>query len=271
MDLQEATTLVPLGDGRFAVDLRPEFAIGGNKPNGGYMLACLGRAAVTAAGEAGSTHVHPVSTGVSYLRSPDLGPAEIHVEVGRVGRTATQLSARLLQDDQPLVAARFLLGDLHDGSTPHWGGLLAPEITPFDECQSFGGGGMRPANGVDMRFDPDHSLQFGADGPSGDGSGELRAWFRFDDDRPVDTTSLLYVCDAMPPATFTVLQTGWVPTLDLTAYVRAVPSPGPLRIRFRAQMIQDGFADEVCEVWDSADRLVAQSTQICALRMPDPA
>lgn len=50
--------------------------------------------------------------------------------------------------------------------------------------------------------------------------------------------------------------------------MRAVPAPGPLRIRFRARVIQDGFADEVCEVWDAADRLVAQSTQLTALRMP---
>src|SRR5690606_11929964 len=75
MDLREATALERLGGGRYGVDLRQEFAIGGSKPNGGYMLACLGRAAVAAAGEAGATHEHPVSTGASYLRSPDLGPA----------------------------------------------------------------------------------------------------------------------------------------------------------------------------------------------------
>lgn len=268
MDLQEATTLTPLGPGRYAVDLRPEFAIGGNKPNGGYMLACLGRAAVAAAAEAGSSHVHPVSTGVSYLQSPDLGPAEIEVEVGRVGRTASQVTARLVQDERTLVSARILLGTLTDGSSPFWGHVPPPELTPFDDCATSVGSPMRPANGTDLRFDPAHALQFGADGPSGDGSGELRAWFRFEDDTPVDPVSLLYVCDAMPPATFTVVQSGWVPTLDLTAYVRAVPAPGPLRIRFRAQVIQDGFADEVCEVWDSADRLVAQSTQLCALRLP---
>jgi acyl-coenzyme A thioesterase PaaI-like protein len=270
MDLQQATALTPLGDGRYAVDLRQEFAIGGNKPNGGYMLACLGRAAVTAASAAGATQPHPVSTGVSYLQSPDLGPAEIETEVGRVGRTASQVTARLLQDGRPLVVARFLLGTLTPGTTPFWGQVPPPDLTPYDECLPFGGGSGsgRLPNGTDMRFDPTHALTFGSDGPSGDGSGELRAWFRFDDDRPVDPVSLLYVCDAMPPATFTVVQTGWVPTLDLTAYVRAVPAPGPLRIRFRAQVIQDGFADEVCEVWDSADRLVAQSTQICALRLP---
>jgi hypothetical protein len=36
----------------------------------------------------------------------------------------------------------------------------------------------------------------------------------------------------------------------------------------RAQLIQDGFADEVCEGWDSAGRLVLQSSQLAALRLP---
>jgi hypothetical protein len=60
-----------------------------------------------------------------------------------------------------------------------------------------------------------------------------------------------------------------VPTLDLTVYIRALPAPGPLRLRMRAQLIQDGFADEVCEGWDARGRLVFQSTQLAALRLPE--
>ncbi len=63
--------------------------------------------------------------------------------------------------------------------------------------------------------------------------------------------------------------TGWVPTLNLTAYVRAVPAPGALRMQFRVGVVQDGFADETMEIWDSAGRLVAQSTQLTALRIPE--
>jgi hypothetical protein len=33
-------------------------------------------------------------------------------------------------------------------------------------------------------------------------------------------------------------------------------------------MIQDGFADETFEAWDQDDRLVVQSTQFVALRLP---
>jgi acyl-coenzyme A thioesterase PaaI-like protein len=268
MNLDDATTLTPLGDGRYAVDLREEFAIGGNKPNGGYMLACLGRAAVTAAAEAGAEHPHPIATGVQYVRSPDLGPAVIETEITRVGRSASQVSARLVQDGTSGVAARFTLGRLHDDSEPYWGAVPVVDLAPIDDCAGFMGMPGRPDNGTRLVFDPDYTLTPTAEGLTGKGNGELRAWFRFADDRPVTPVDLLYVCDSMPPATFQILSTGWVPTLDLTAYVRAVPAPGPLRMRFRAQVIQDGFADEAMDVWDSAGRLVAQSTQLCALRMP---
>ena len=51
---------------------------------------------------------------------------------------------------------------------------------------------------------------------------------RFVDGRDPDPLALLYAVDALPPATFDLSgTTGWVPTLSLTAYVRAPPAPGP--------------------------------------------
>jgi acyl-coenzyme A thioesterase PaaI-like protein len=268
VDLDEASTLTPIGDGRYGVDLREEFAIGGNKPNGGYLLACLGRAALAAAAEVGATQPYVVAAGIQYVRSPDLGAAVIETEVLRVGGTASQVSARVVQDGTAGVAARFTLGHLHADSAPHWGSVPPVEIAPYDDCPPMVHPQRSGRSGIEVRFDPEHRLEFSEAGPSGVGEGELRAWITFDGGRAVTPAELLYVVDSLPPATFTVLATGWVPTLDLTVYVRAVPVPGPLRVRFRAQVIQDGFADEAFDVWDAAGRLVAQSTQLTALRMP---
>lgn len=99
-----------------------------------------------------------------------------------------------------------------------------------------------------------------------DGIGELRGWVRFPDDRPVDATSLTLLIDCFPPATFPLGSSGWVPTLQLTSYVRALPAPGPVKIRQRVQVIEGGFVDEVCEIWDSTDQLVAQGTQLAMVR-----
>ena len=55
---------------------------------------------------------------------------------------------------------------------------------------------------------------------------------------------------------------GWVPTLELTVHVRAVPAPGPVKCVFRSHFVQGGFFNEDGEVWDSAGTLVAQSRQL---------
>lgn len=269
MRFDTATAVTSLGDGNYEVDLLREYAIGGTKPNGGYLIACLARAAMAAATEAGSTHLHAVSAGAQYVSSPDVGVARIETEVLRVGRSATQVSARLSQDGRLAVTARFTLAALPPDTEPYWGGLKPVDLPPIEECDAPQlSDGMA---GPQLVFDPATSFTMTPEGPSATGDGELRAWFVSGDPDPIDPVMLLFAADSMPPATFSILVTGWVPTLDITVYVRAIPAPGPLRVRFRAQMIQDGFADEICEAWDSAGRLVMQSTQIVALRMPPTA
>src|SRR5450759_3720952 len=55
---------------------------------------------------------------------------------------------------------------------------------------------------------------------------------------------------------------GWVPTLEMTVHVRAVPTAGWLRVTAHTRNLAGGYLEEDAEVWDSADRLVAQSRQL---------
>ena len=77
--------------------------------------------------------------------------------------------------------------------------------------------------------------------------------------------------DAFPPATFDIEYTGWVPTLELTAYVRAQPAPGPVRVRQRAHLIDADRVDQSCHIWDSTGRLVAHGTQLAGIWLGQPA
>ena len=88
----------------------------------------------------------------------------------------------------------------------------------------------------------------------------------FRDGRPFEPISLLFVVDASPPTTFLLGLPGWVPTLELTAYVRAEPVEGPLVFRQRSRLVQGGLIDELCDVWDDTGRLVAQASQLAAVR-----
>ncbi len=267
----ECTAVAPgATDGTWDAELRDEFTIVNGHPNGGYLLAVMGRAAVAALGE---DDRHVVGSTTSYISPPATGPATVLTELRRRGRTASQLHVVLEQEDQARVEALMTLAPLNAGPLA-WGDVAPPELPDEETCRVATRAHRSPITGTDeppmarvvaTAFDP-ATLGWVIGAPGG--GGEMRAWLRFADDRPFDALGLLFAVDALPPATFEVAMTGWVPTLSLTAYIRALPAPGPLRVRFRVGTIAGDRADETCEVWDSADRLVAQSTQLAALRLP---
>jgi hypothetical protein len=117
---------------------------------------------------------------------------------------------------------------------------------------------------IEVRLDPAGARVF-SEGPSG--HGELLGRLALPGGEAFDPVSLLFAVDAFPPATFDISPSGWVPTLELTAYVRARPAPGPLRVLHRAHLITDGRVDESCHVWDSTGKLVAQGTQLAGIRL----
>jgi hypothetical protein len=100
---------------------------------------------------------------------------------------------------------------------------------------------------------------------------EVRAWLRRDDGDDPSMLDLLVFADALPPVTFDLGLMGWVPTVELTVLLRALPAPGWIRAVQRARLLQDGWLDEECELWDSEDRLVAQARQLAGYRVPSGA
>src|ERR1700733_1815093 len=107
---------------------------------------------------------------------------------------------------------------------------------------------------IEVRLEPDSS-GFTTGHPSG--RGELRGWLALPGGEQFDATSLLFAVDAFPPATFDIEYAGWVPTLELTVYVRARPEPGPVRVLQKAQLIEGQRFDESCWIWDRSGHLVA--------------
>jgi hypothetical protein len=183
----------------------------------------------------------------------------------------SQVRARLEQHGSPAVEATFTLGRHDAGAEPWWSDLQAPPLPPIDECvraHDVGPGGVELAimNRVDVRLDP-LTAGFTAGRPSG--RAEVRGWLAFGDAREPDPLALLYAADSFPPATLELATLGWVPTLELTVYVRGVPAPGPLIVRQRAHLVEADLVDELCDVWDGRGRLVAQATQLAGVRVGD--
>ncbi|MDG4861475.1 thioesterase family protein, partial [Streptomyces sp. T-3] len=200
------------------------------------------------------------------------GPAVVRTDVVRSGRTLSTGQASLFQQDETgreveriRVIASYgdldaLPDDVRTTATP-------PAIPPIEQC--FGPqdapeetpvqGSTAITERLWLKLDP-ATLGWALGAPSG--KGEMRSWFGLADGRDADPLSLLLTVDALPPTAFELGLQGWVPTVELTVHVRCRPAPGPLRVAITTRNLAGGFLEEDAEVWDSADRLVAQSRQL---------
>jgi hypothetical protein len=272
-EFDRATATRRVGPGTYELDVDAGFTVG-PKPNGGYLLAAVARAAGMALADAGSQHGDALVATAHYLWAPDPGLATIDIEVLRIGRGASQARATISQDGRRCVDVTLTMGTLTPGEPATWSSQRPFDVAPRDACMRMPadppGGQFKVSimDRSDLRLDPT-TVQWALGAPQG--RGELKGWIDFADGRPVDALGLLFFLDALPPATFDIGRSGWVPTLSLTTYLRAAPAPGPLRVRQAAQVVAGGRVDEVCEIWDGQDRLVGQATQLAAVRFEDPA
>jgi hypothetical protein len=242
----ERTTAVILrSDGLYDAVIDGGWDIGG-AANGGYLIAIAARAMADAAGRP------PLSLTTHFLAPGRPGPCTVAVEVVRAGRRMATLRASLRTaagDDLLTLLGTF--GDQQPGgpgSASHVDGA-PPDLPPYDECV-----GTRPPVG-DSRFGEYLATRvrpadagFVTGNPTG--VPEIAGWFRFagtDPVRePIDAFGLLLATDAFAPVCFNLagFPLGWAPTLELTAHIRGVAAPGPLRCRMSSRFLTDGLFEE---------------------------
>ena len=246
----------------FTAEVKPGWDIGGNA-NGGYLMAIAGRAMAQAVGRP------PVTLTAHYLRPAPAGPCTIEVTTVRAGHRFATATARLSMDSGEIIRLLGTFGEQAPGG-PSLTEETPPDLPDYDDCEvppaPTEGPGPEIFRRLAVRIRPgDEGFRTGQ--PTG--RAEIRGWFAFADGEPIDAVGLLLVADAFPPPVFnTELPVAWVPTVELTVHVRAVPSAGPLRCAFRSRFIQDGLLDEEGEIWDSSGQLVAQSRQISLFPRP---
>lgn len=235
--------------------------------NGGFLLAMLGNALRHTFADEG--HPDPISISAYYLSAAAAGPAGLTTEVVRRGRTMSTGSVSLTQvqdgEQRDRVRALATYGDLAALPPDVHTVAVEPRLPDVESCI---GSDLAPADfrtsaplldRFDLRVDPD-TVGWALGKPSGRGC--IRGWLKMADGREPDPLSLLLALDALPPVTFDLGLTGWAPTLELTAHLRAVPAPGWLKVVHATRNFAGGLLEEDAEVWDSAGRLVAQSRQL---------
>jgi acyl-coenzyme A thioesterase PaaI-like protein len=267
-----ATALRAGEGGRYRAELDPQWSIAG-KLNGGYLLSVCGRAAVAELNTGGpdgegAAFPHPVAASAHYLASPETGEADLDVTVLRRGRGTAVARVALSTSAGVCVEALVTCGGLRAGEPFHQG-AAPPVLPPIADCPRLpveGPGFQVPMMAVVAEHLDPATMGWAVGRPSS--TGELRGHLVLDDGREPDPLFLLTVVDSFPPASFDLGLSGWVPTIALTAYVRALPAPGPLTVRQRARHVAGGRVDEDCDVWDSAGRLVASGYQLAGVRHP---
>jgi Thioesterase-like superfamily len=267
-EFDTATSLEAIGPDRYAGEIDPAWSIGG-RPNGGYLMAMVARACVLTVEP---DHGDPLGVSAAFPASPEPGPVELEVDVVRRGRAFSTLRARMRQDGRSQVEAVVTCGRLADAAETVFDGTTRPALPPIDACFEL------PTQGpgfevllmgvVRERLDP--AVLGWAQGRPG-GVPEIRGYLSLQDGREPDALSLVLAVDAAPPPTFELGIQGWVPTLQLSAWIRQRPAAGPLVLRSRPSLVTTtaagtGFTDETCEVWDSTGALVATGHQLAGLR-----
>lgn len=278
----EDTAATRIDERRWAVDVSSRWGVLGGAPNGGYLTALAGRAVADAVPD----HPDPATITTHYLAPAEPGPAEVEVDVLATGRRFSRVRATLRQSGRARLEVLAAFTDLamHDG--PDLGTGTPPALPPRQDCIDPGDIGDAPAPPIRERMDqrlPPHAwswadAQAGADrtrsrtsvtdatDTTGRGAatpGVLPAWVRWTGGEEMTPLGLLVLCDALPPAVFTLGgPVGWVPTVELTVQVRRRPAPGWLRVAFTTRHVTGGLLEEDGEVWDARDRLVAVSRQL---------
>jgi hypothetical protein len=226
-------------------------------PHGGYLAALAAKAALA---RAGLPDLFSVTT--HFLRKAAVGPIRFEVEAAGQSRRFRALRASGRQDGQVVLALSALVGDRETIDGPSWEGSAgwdhrSAPLTPPAGAPDAGLPTPAVAERLGLRLDLD-TLGFtrGEAAREARVRGTVRA-------TPVDQLLALIACDITPPAVWNVLgPSGWVPTVELTAHIRARPAEGPLGIDVATAHVGGGFLEEDAVVRDDRGALVAQSRQL---------
>lgn len=257
----EETSVRTVGDGAFETELSSSW-LAGPALCGGYGMVIALRAMATSLPQP-----DPVSVTAHFLGPLAPGPAHVRIDVVKSGRSVSSGQAAVSQGGRERLRLMSMFGHLAAGPVSrHMEGgppdLPPPEVCVGNELGAHNEFRRAMWDHFEYRVPPDAGGTL-----TGRRSGKTmtRAWIRMAGGREPDLLALVAVVDALPPVIWEIGVVGWVPTLELTIHLRAHPAPGWLRIAARTRFVQGRLFEEDAEIWDSQDRLVAQSRQLAVI------
>ncbi len=236
------------------------WSVNGN-PDGGYLMAMLAGAILQK-----SEKKKLVLLTANFISRTVQGEALIQTERMGSSRQFERWEARLVQDGKETVRAFGTCAE-GDGAGENHYEKQAPVLAPLKDCVAIP---EMPRYSIfqnmDVRLDPSCSgWMFG----NLSEKSEQKGWIKFKEDRPFDQLSMLLLADSFPPpvlASQGVIT--WVPTIEMSVNIRAIPSTKWLKCVFRSHFRNGGFVEEDGEIWEENGQLAAISRQISQFQKP---
>ncbi len=282
---ERATTVTPLGDGRFRADVDA----GWSTPiaaNGGYLAAILVRA----------IEAHPDvptdrqlrSLTCHYLRPVPSGPLDVRIELLRSGRRISTIRATASQNGKDAIVALAALAVLDLPAAGEWepapppatpapardAGFADPDAYRRGDGRWLGPTAAMPPMFQRVRVAP----RFGgipfSNRPLPPGEApETGGWITLPEPRPIDAAFVALCTDVWWPPAFQPLgRPAIAPTIDLTIHVRAdIPPQGlpdqPVLGWYRSTAAHGGLMEEDAALFLPDGTLLAHARQL-AIFMP---
>ena len=264
------TILQNQGDGEFRITISDGWAIN-NAANGGYVMALMAQSmAPTSATDADWTNGESLNAAIvtaNYMGRCLHRPAHIRVETMGESLHYIRKEARLIQDGKERIRA---LGTFVKPSDAQFNTVYEKEpeaVAPWEDCIRVPAiDGYSLFNQIDLRLDP-----VSAGWMQGDLStvSVMKGWVEFKDERPIDLAAITLFADAFPPCVLASHgMVAWVPTIEYSVNVRALPTSFRLKGIFTTRFISEGFVEEDGELWDESGTLIALSRQIAKFHPP---
>ena len=184
--------------------------------HGGYLLALAANAVLA---RSGAPDLFTV-TG-HFLRKTTTGPVQVHVHRAGGSRRFTTWWAQLSQDGEVALTVMASVGDRGTLDGPSWSAGPLPRVDDADLLPVAGADGPtsalpQAAHRLALRLEA-ATVGFLEGRTSGDAV--VRGTVDVD---PADQLAALVACDITPPPVWNALgRSGWVPTVELTAHLRA--------------------------------------------------
>ena len=211
-------------------------------------------------------HADPLTANAYYFSPTHAGPAQCQVEILREGKGSSYGMVRVYQDEELKVQVTAALTTLAMMKGESKQLDAAPNIPAPDQCVP-----VPSPDFVKITRQTQQRLVPGDEGaflgkPTGEG--RMSGWVSLPDTDQIDLFALVMLTDAMPPPIFNVYGAlGWVPTIELSVQIRALPAPGPLQFEFSSRNHSNGLTEEDGRLWDSTGKLVAMSRQTAKFRL----